>query len=76
MIFGCNMVAIQVVQLSLAPIQLFLIIPLMRTGEWLTGFPPTSLEDVTKFTSGDFTGSLGAVWAVCPSLCPVHSNAC
>ena len=32
MLFGLNMVAIQTVQLLLAPLQLLMVIPLMRTG--------------------------------------------
>lgn len=56
---GYNMVAGQVAQLMMAPIQVAMIVPFMRFGEWMTGREPTSLEDVTRFTEGDFLGSLG-----------------
>lgn len=56
---GFNMVAGQVAQLVMAPVQLALIVPFMRLGEWMTGWEPTSLEDITRFTEGDILGSLG-----------------
>lgn len=56
---GYNMVAGQVAQLVVAPIQVAMIVPFMRFGEWMTGWEPTSLEDITRFTEGDILGSLG-----------------
>lgn len=56
--FRLNMVAIQVAQLVMAPVQLAMLIPLMRAGEYIVGSTaPTKLEDVTRFTKGDFAGS-------------------
>jgi hypothetical protein len=31
-----------------------MIIPFMRTGEWMIGSNPTALDDITRFTDGDF----------------------
>lgn len=56
---GYNMVAGQVAQLVMAPIQLAMIVPFMRFGEWMTGWEPTLLDDITRFTEGDILGSLG-----------------
>ena len=56
---GYNMVAGQVAQLVMAPIQVAMIVPFMRCGEWMTGSEPTSLDDITRFTEGDILGSLG-----------------
>ena len=44
---------------ALFAVQLALLIPWMRSGEWLTGWTPTALADVTRFTDGDIAGSLG-----------------
>lgn len=38
-----NLVAIQLASWLIAPVQLVLIIPFMRLGEWLTGAPPQPL---------------------------------
>ena len=38
-----NLVAIQLASWLIAPVQLVLIIPFMRLGEWLTGSPPQPL---------------------------------
>ena len=45
--------------MALCAVQLALLIPWMRSGEWLTGWTPTALADVTRFTDGDIAGSLG-----------------
>jgi uncharacterized protein (DUF2062 family) len=38
--FGLNMAALQLVNYLLTPVQLALIIPQLRLGEWLVGAPP------------------------------------
>ena len=49
------------VLVACTPVQLALIIPFMRVGEHIIGVAtPTSLEDVTRLTHGDFRGSIGA----------------
>ena len=50
--------------------QLALLIPWMRSGEWLTGWTPTALADVTRFTDGDIAGSLGTFALQAPSPRP------
>ena len=73
---GYNMVAGQVAQLVMAPVQVAMIIPFMRFGEWMTGSEPTSLEDITRFTEGDILGSLGPVHPhFCSALDP-HPKLC
>jgi hypothetical protein len=52
-------------------VQLAALIPFMRTGEWVLGVAkPTSLEDLNRFTAGEFRAAFSAVWQgfVCAML--------
>ena len=44
LLFRLNLPAIQIVQASMAPSQLLLIIPFMRLGEWLLRAPPQPMS--------------------------------
>lgn len=44
LLFRLNLPAMQLVQAAMAPTQILLAIPLVRTGEWLLGAPPEALS--------------------------------
>lgn len=55
LLFGLNLVAIQIAQAAMAPTQLLLIIPFVRLGEWLLRAPPQALSlhaDLALITGG------------------------
>ena len=59
-----NLVAIQIVNWVVYPLQIALLIPFFRAGEWLFRAPPLSLTPpqlVTMFRD-DFRGSIVALW--------------
>lgn len=59
-----NMPAIQVVNYLLTPVQLLLIIPLLRFGEWLTGAGryPVTLESGLALISQGIVNAVRVLW--------------
>lgn len=62
--FRLNLVAIQVANWLVYPLQIALLIPFFRAGEWLFGRPPLSLtpSQVVAMFKADFWGSIHALW--------------
>ena len=59
-----NMPAIQIVNYLLTPVQLLLIIPFLRFGEWLTGAPryPVTLESGLALLSHGILNAVRVLW--------------
>ena len=62
--FGLNMPAIQLVNYLLMPLQLLLIIPLLRLGEFITDSPryPVTLESGTALLSHGVVEAVRVLW--------------
>lgn len=59
-----NLVAIQIVNWLVYPLQIALLIPFFRAGEWLFRAPPLSLtpSELVAMFRDDFRGSIVALW--------------
>lgn len=62
--FRLNLVAIQIVNWLVYPLQLALLIPFFRAGAWLFGAAPLGLtpHQLVAMFREDFAGSLHALW--------------
>jgi hypothetical protein len=60
-VFRVNHPALQLANWLAYPLQLLMIVPLVRLGEWLSGAPPVSFSvvQVVATTSADPVGALG-----------------
>jgi uncharacterized protein (DUF2062 family) len=59
-----NLPAIQLVNYLVYPLQLALLIPFVRMGEWMFGAPPfpISLPEVLRMIRTDLWGAMGTLW--------------
>ena len=64
-LFRLNLAAIQLVNLFIYPVQLALLIPFMRAGEWLFSAKPLelSLEKIQRMLASDLLGTVFNMWA-------------
>lgn len=64
-LFRLNLAAIQLVNFFIYPVQLALLVPFMRAGEWLFGARPLdlSLEKIQKMLAADLWGTVFNLWA-------------
>jgi uncharacterized protein (DUF2062 family) len=63
--FRLNLAAIQLVNFIIYPVQLALLIPFMRAGEWLFGARPLelSLDKIQRMLHEDLWGTVIHLWA-------------
>jgi hypothetical protein len=64
-LFRVNLAAIQLINFCVYPVQLALLIPFIRAGEWLFGARALelSLEKVQKMLEADLWGTVFSLWA-------------
>lgn len=64
LLFRLNMVAIQLFNWFVYPVQLLLILPFIRAGEWIYRAPPIPLsaEQIVERFGGGFWDALFALW--------------
>jgi uncharacterized protein (DUF2062 family) len=62
--FRLNLVAIQIINWLVYPLQIALLVPFFRAGEWLFGRPPLGLtpSQVVAMFKADFWGSIRDLW--------------
>ncbi|HPC45074.1 MAG TPA: DUF2062 domain-containing protein [Candidatus Latescibacteria bacterium] len=63
-LFRLNMPAIQIVNYVMFPLQLLLLIPFIRFGEWIFHADPIpfSASEMAAMFRSDFQGSMGLLW--------------
>ena len=64
--FRLNMVAVQLINYLLYPLQIALIIPFVKVGQWVFGDEGVSLsaEEFLAAFKEDWTGAIGTLWSV------------